>query len=315
MPTKNTTISIVVPVYKSTESLLKLVKQIYKLEDTIDKDFEILLVNDSPNYKPTKDCLLEINKKFPRVKIITLRKNQGQHIAILIGIKHTSGEFIITMDDDLQHPVNEIPKLISAIESNPDVEAVMAVPKYKDKKHSLWRNIASYFVNKIDIYFLQKPKDLIKSSYRIMTADIGNFITNNYNAMPSVSSLLTRSTDNIINIEVNHDKREFGKSNYSLNKMITLTLNNIIHYSSLPLKLIGVIGFIGFLFSLCFALIVIINKLLGMNSPGYASTVVLISFFGGVNLLAIGIVGEYLIRIIKEQQKYDLKSLVKSNDR
>lgn len=145
-----------------------------------------------------------------------------------------------------------------------------------------------------------------------MTNSLVNAIVNNYNSSPAVSSLIVRATNNIINIEVEHNDRQFGKSGYSMKQLISLTLNNILHYSSLPLKFLGYVGALGFLFSIVFIFSVVIRKLFfDINFPGYASIVSLVSFFGGLNLLAMGIIGEYLIRIVKEQQKPELKNLIK----
>jgi dolichol-phosphate mannosyltransferase/undecaprenyl-phosphate 4-deoxy-4-formamido-L-arabinose transferase len=216
------------------------------------------------------------------------------------------------MDDDLQHPVSEIPKLIEAMHDNPEAEAVFAVPGYARKKHSLWRNLGSYILNKIDIFFLEKPKGLVKSPFKIFTRNICLLVLNNYNAMPALSSLIIQATDHIINIDVEHNSRVYGRSNYSLSKLISLSLNNILHYSSLPLKMVGFTGFAGLLFSVVFISWTLIKKIfLGIIFPGYASTVTLISFFGGLNLFAVGLIGEYLIRIIKEQQKMALDDFIK----
>jgi glycosyltransferase involved in cell wall biosynthesis len=306
--------SIVIPVYKSTRSIEMLSDQINELQTVLDCRFEIIFVNDSPFYIETCNKLRKISTQYPNVRIITLRKNQGQHIAILVGLKFTIGKYVITMDDDLQHPVSEIPKLINAMDENENMEAIFAVPQFTDKKHRLWRNISSYLLNKIDAFFLNKPKGLIKSPFQIMTLDLAHAIVSNYNAMPSISSLILNTTQNVINLEVSHSPREFGKSNYTLGKMFSLALNNMIHYSALPLKLIGIIGFTGFIFSIIFIAITLIRKLLfEIDFPGYASTATLICFFGGLNLFAVGIIGEYLIRIIKEQQKPKLDELIKRN--
>jgi glycosyltransferase involved in cell wall biosynthesis len=307
----NLKISIVIPVYRSVASIEELSEQISVLKKHIHYNIEIIFVNDSPEFYDTCNALEKIKQNYENVSVLTLRKNQGQHLALLVGLNAAAGDYIITMDDDLQHPVKEIPKLIDAIIGT-NVEAVFAVPRYSAKKHSLWRNIASIILNKIDTYFLQKPKGLVKSPFRIMTRGIAKAIVQNYNATPAVSSLIIHTTNSIINVEVEHNKREYGKSNYTLKKMFRLTLNNLLHYSSLPLKLVGLLGMMGFLFSIGFMAYVFYKKIiLGIDFPGYASTVSLISFFGGLNLLANGIVGEYLIRIIKEQQKVELQALVK----
>ena len=133
--------------------------------------------------------------------------------------------------------------------------------------------------------------------------------------MPAFLSLIIKATDNIINIEVLHNERAYGRSNYSLRKLISLSLNNVLHYSSLPLKIVGFIGFAGLALSILFIVWTVIRKLFfGITFPGYASTVTLISFFGGLNLFAVGLIGEYLIRIIKEQQKTPLSDFIRKVD-
>ena len=302
--------SIIIPVYKSTKSLEIIAGQVKELERYTGLSFELIFINDCPKFLDTSKTLEKLKEGYGNVKVVTLRKNKGQHIALLIGIKMAIGDYIITMDDDLQHSVSEIRKLIVAMEENPLAEAVFAIPNYK--RHNLFRNIGSYILNKIDSLFLKKPKGLIKSSFRIIRKELAEVMVKNYNAMPAISSLIIDLTENIINIEVEHNRRKFGRSNYSINELISLTLNNIIHYSSLPLKAVGVIGIGGFLFSLVFILLVVVRKVfIGIDFPGYASTVSLISFFGGLNLFAVGLIGEYLIRIIKEQQKGDLDSYIK----
>jgi len=308
-------ISIVIPVYKSSKSLEIIAEQVAELEKQRQEEFELILVNDSPGYKPTGESLGKIKAQFPYAKIVSLRKNQGQHIALLVGLSKAKGDLIITMDDDLQHPVSEIPKLIQTMHDHPEAEAVFAVPCYVRKKHRLWRNLGSYMMNKVDTFFLEKPKGLVKSPFRIFSGDISHVVLNNHNAMPALSSLIIKATNNIINVEVVHNKRKFGNSNYSFRKLISLSLNNILHYSALPLKFVGGIGILGFLFSMVFIVWTLFRKFfLGITFPGYASTVTLISFFGGLNLFAVGLVGEYLIRIIKEQQKVPLEYLIKREE-
>lgn len=308
----NIDVSIVVPVYKSTRSLEILTQEIAALQNEIDTNFELIFVNDSPFFLETNKVLETLDLLFEFVKVVTLRKNQGQHMALLVGLSKASGEFVVTMDDDLQHPVNEIPKLISAIAVKNGPDAVFAIPFSGDKKHSPWRNFGSYVINKADVMFLSKPAGLRKSPFRIMRHDLVNVIVNNYNSSPAVSSLIIRATNNIVNIEVEHKDRQFGKSGYSVKQLMSLTLNNILHYSSLPLKLLGYVGAFGFICSIIFIITVLIRKLFfDINFPGYASIVSLISLFGGLNLLALGIIGEYLIRIVKEQQKPGLDSLYK----
>ena len=304
--------SIVIPVYKSTKSLETIASEVNDLQKEKGYNFELIFVNDSPFHIDTETTLCNLKKKYDNVKAFSLKKNQGQQFAVLCGLTKAQGDYILTMDDDLQHPVKEIPKLIDAFHADSQVDAIFAVPDFSERKHDMWRNLGSYFLNKVDTVFLKKPKGLYKSSFRIMSVELCKTIVNNYNAMPAVSSLIIHSTDNIKNIQIEHNTREYGKSNYTIRKLINHTLNNLLHYSSVPLKTIGLAGVIVFMASILFILYIVIRKILvGTNFPGYASIVSLVSFFGGLNLLAVGIIGEYLIRILREQQKPQLDDLLK----
>ena len=304
--------SVVIPVFKSSKSLEILISELENISSEFNYRFEILLVNDSPFSLDTKSCLENLKNEYSNVKIVTLRKNQGQQMATLVGMSQSTGDYIITMDDDLQHPPREIPKLIEKITQSDQLDAIFAKPNYFEKKHSLWRVAGSYFIKKIDTIFLKKPKGLMLSSFRIMTKDLCKLVVENYNAMPSVSSLMVNASHNLESLEVKHGDRDFGKTNYTLPKLIHLALNSILHYSSLPLRFMAFVGLIGFIGSMIFIISIIVRRLmLDIEIPGYASTVTLISFFGGLNLFAVGLIGEYLIRVIREQQKVKLSDLIK----
>lgn len=302
-------ISVVIPVYKSTKSLIEIVEQVEKFFLGKDFEYEIIFINDSPSYEPTNETLNSLKLKSKNVVVLKNRKNIGQQLTLLVGLYHSKGDYVITIDDDLQHPIEEFSQLIDKIIKS-DLDAVFAIPKYSSKKHSLWRNLGSYIINSIDVLFLKKPRGLIKSSFRIIKRDIVDLMKKNYSATPGISSLIVELTHNIENIEVKHNPRKYGKSNYSLFKLISLTLNNVINYSSLPLQILGTIGGVIFAFSIVFILVVLIRRLFfSLTFPGWASVVILVTFFGGINMFAIGLLGEYLIRIIKQQHKPNLEDL------
>ena len=304
-------ISIVIPVYKSSDSLIILKKQLDKLFIDLDYEYEIIFVNDSPREIKTAKVLEKIKKEdqLNIVKIIRMNRNMGQQYALLCGISKAKGDYIITMDDDLQHPVSEIPKLIIAIEDK-QVDLIFANPKYKDKRHNLFRNIGSWMVNKIDDIFMPQKPDVTIGAFRIFNSKIIPTVLNSYSSYPSLSNLLINSSNAIINMEVKHQSREFGKSNYTTKTLISLALDNLINYTSLPLALLGFLGVICFIASGIFIISIAIQRIFfSISMPGYASTVILISFFGSLNLLGIGIIGEYLIRIIREQHKPKLETL------
>ncbi len=307
--------SIVIPVYKSTESLREISSRVNILRENTMCDFEIIFVNDSPQYLPTKEVLHELSGQYPFVHSVCLRKNQGQHIAIVVGMSFSQGEYIITMDDDLQHPVSEIPKLIEVMQRDQSLDAAFAIPVFNDRKHKKWRNLGSYMLSKVDDMFLAKPKGLIKSSFRIMKHEIAMCVVKNFNAMPSISSLIIHYTHNIINVHTEHHERRYGKSHYSIRKLISLTLNNIINYSSYPLKSVGFVGLISFLLAIGFVIYTVSRKLfLGIEYPGYTTIVTLTGILGGLNLLSVGIIGEYLIRILRDIQKPKIEDLISSRD-
>ncbi|HXK82428.1 MAG TPA: glycosyltransferase [Bacteroidales bacterium] len=305
--------SVVIPVYKSASSLQEIVKQFKVLQQNHKLKFEIIFVNDSPFYEETSKVLSSLSSINDFVKVITLRKNQGQHLALIVGLSYAKGEYVITMDDDLQHPVSEIPKLIDAMIENPNLDAVFAIPPFERRKHHFWRNFGSFLIAKLDNFFLKKPKGLVKSSFRIFKKSIAESIVSNYNAMPSVSSLIIFYTHSIKNISVEHHKRAYGKSNYTLRKLMSLTLNNYINFSSLPLKIMGFIGFIAFFVTILFVLFTVIRKIFfGLSYPGYTSIIALTGLLGGLNLLTLGFIGEYLLRIIKGIQKPGIRDMVSS---
>jgi glycosyltransferase involved in cell wall biosynthesis len=304
--------TIVIPVYKSVDSLSEISENVERTNFNSDQNFEIIFINDSPNFFETNNILRDLEEKYSFVKVISLRKNQGQHVALIVGMAHAQGKYVITMDDDLQHPVEELPNLVNAMEEDSNTDAIFAVPPYTKRKSSFWRSAGSYILSKIDNYFLEKPKGIVKSSFRIMKKELSDCIVNNFNAMPSVSSLIIKHTHNIKNIEVKHHKRKYGRSNYTFTKLISLTLNNLINFSSLPLKVVGFIGFFSFIFAFMFVAVIIFRYfLMGIDYPGYTSIIALTGLLGGLNLLSVGIIGEYLIRILRDLQKPVLKDLIK----
>lgn len=304
--------SIIIPVYKSTGSLKEIAGEIEQLNRNTSEKHEIIFVNDSPNFSETGEILSELEEKSSFVRVITLRKNQGQHLALIIGMAHVQGKYVVTMDDDLQHPVNELPMLIEAMEEDTDTDAIFAVPLYSKRKSVFWRSAGSFILSKIDNYFLGKPKGIVKSSFRIMKKSLSDCIVNNFNAMPSVSALIIKYTHNIKNVQVEHRERKYGKSTYTLSKLISLTLNNLINFSSLPLKIVGFIGLFAFLFAFIFVGVILFKYFfMGIDYPGYTSIIALTGFLGGLNLLSVGIIGEYLIRILRDLQKPAIKDLIK----
>jgi len=286
--------SIVIPVYKSSASLHELEMRIDAVFSKIpDSVYELIFVNDSPFSKTTVDALSVVVQKNPNVIVIELMKNFGQQPATLCGIEHASGNFIITMDDDLQHYPEDIPKLLHM--SKHDV----VIAKFKEKKHSLFQRVGSVIKGYFDHIILGKPKSLKLTPFRLIKANIAKLMFKRNTPYPFIPALLFEITDDILNVEIDHYPRHEGKSNHTFSKMIGVFSNLLINNSSFLLRMIGYLGLLISLITLVLTSILIVKKLfLGYVIVGWTSIMVLILFFGGVTLLTLGIIGEYLIRII-----------------
>jgi glycosyltransferase involved in cell wall biosynthesis len=288
--------SVVVPVYNSEASLGELCQRISKVFSEIEESYEIILVDDS-SADNSWQIMKGLKKNDKNIKIIQLMRNFGQHNAILCGFYHVTGKYVITMDDDLQNPPEEMPKLINKIMEGYD--AVIGAPEVKQDK--FYKNIGSFFIRYLNTKIFNKPKSLKLSSFRIMTRAVTYEIKVLKTPYPYISGMLLSLTRNLTNVTVGHDERKYGSSTYNLTKLIKLAFNLIINYSSLPLKFLTYTGIVVSAISFCLGLYFIVKKfLVGIPVPGWTSVVVLLSFFNGLLLVILSIMGEYLSRIINE---------------
>jgi glycosyltransferase involved in cell wall biosynthesis len=289
-------------VYNSESTLNELCERIRKIFLDITDNYEIILIDDGSHDNSWR-IMKELHFKDNRVKIIKLIKNFGQHNALMCGFNHVSGSKIITMDDDLQHPPEEIPKLISALYENEGVDGIIGKPY--EKKHGTIRNIGSWFVGEMDRQIFGKPKNLKMGSFRLLKREVIDAMVQNKSHNPTIGPILLSTTLNLRNVMVEHEERRVGKSGYNITKMIKTTLDNILNYSTIPLKLISIIGIFTSSMSFLLAVYLIWKKLVFNMAPqGWTSIMVINLFFFGVLLFSIGIIGEYLIRIIRQVNDY-----------
>lgn len=298
--TNNYLISIVIPVYNGEKSIGRLVEELIT-ELTPEFNIEIILVNDCSPDNSEKVCISLFEKYKNIVRVYTLAKNVGEHNAVMAGLNNVSGDYIVIMDDDFQNPVDQVVRLISyAMQNTYDV----VYTYYDNKKHSFFRNLGSRFNDLIANYMLKKPKNLYLSSFKILNRFLVNEIIKYNLPFPYIDGLILRTTSNFGKVKVEHQERQFGKSNYSFLKLISLWSNMFTNFSILPLRISIIIGFIFSLFGFTLGIQAFIEKILNPNVPlGYTSLIVLISIFSGVQLIAIGMVGEYLGRIFLSQNK------------
>lgn len=302
-------VSIVIPVYNGAKSIANLVSL---LIDTLQIKYklEIVLVNDCSPDNSEEICIAVFEKYKEIVKFFSLSKNVGEHNAVMAGLNQVTGDYTVIMDDDFQNPVSEVIKLIEyAIETNNDVVYTF----YDKKEHSYFRNLGSKFNDIVANVLLKKPKKLYLSSFKIINKFLVEEIIKYNLPFPYIDGLILRTTNNIGKIRVEHSKRAEGKSNYTLKKLVSLWMNMFTNFSILPLRFSLGIGFFFSLFGFGYGIFAIIEKFLNPNLPmGYTTIIILVSLFSGIQLMALGMVGEYLGRMFMSQNKKPQYSIRKS---
>lgn len=284
-------ISFVIPCYKSALTIRQVVAEI---KETMGKEeFEIILVNDaSPDN--TFDVIRELCVTNDNIIGINLNENFGQHAALMAGFHYVNGDIIVCLDDDGQTPANEAGKLIAAINQGHD--AVYA--RYEKKKHSKFRNFGSYINELMAQVLLEKPKELYLSSYFAAKRFIVDEMIKYDNPYPYVIGLLLRSTKDIVNVDVCHREREVGKSGYSFGKLIMLWLNGFTAFSVKPLRIATATGFVVAVAGFVYGIVTIVRKIMGLNYIlGFSGLMSVLLFLGGLNLIMLGLIGEYIGRI------------------
>ncbi|HAE17440.1 MAG TPA: glycosyltransferase [Erysipelotrichaceae bacterium] len=306
--------SFVIPCYNSSQSISLVVKEIQdKMLEMQETEYEIILVNDHSKDN-TKEVIFSLADQ-PNIRAISLAKNSGQDAACLCGYKASKGDYVISLDDDGQNPANEVDKLINKLNEGYDV----VIAHYPNKKHESWRNIGSKVNDIMEIEMLGKPKELYVGSYFIAKRFIIDQITQYTNPYPYIRGLLLSATDNIANVDVHHRSREFGTSQYTLKKLLGLWINGFTSFSVKPLRISTVIGGVIALLGFVMTLYAVIHKLLHPEiSAGWASLMSVITLIGGMILLMLGMIGEYVGRIyisinhtpqyvIQEKKNFDQK--------
>jgi polyisoprenyl-phosphate glycosyltransferase len=301
-------LSIVIPVYNSHSILEELLIQINANVSFL-KEFELILVNDcSPDN--SWNIISKLCEKYSFLKGINLRKNSGQHNAIMAGLNHTSGDVVIMMDDDLQHSPKYIEELYINIMQGNDV----CYTKFNTKKHKGWKIIGSQFNDYIANILLKKPKGLYMSSFKAISKDIKNEIIKYDGPYAYIDGLILSVTNNINTINVEHHQRYDGEGNYTLISSISLWAKMATGFSILPLRIATYVGGIISFFSFLLLILFVVQKFVYNAMPdGWTSIIVLILFFGGVQLLSIGIIGEYIGRIhlnLNKKAQYIIKEKI-----
>ncbi len=290
-------LSIVIPVYGSELVLTELVAQIADVlnqQKALQHNYEIIFVCDlSPDN--SWQVIQSLVGQFSYVHGILLRINAGQHNALMAGFAQAKGEIIVTMDDDLQHSPADIPKLLKEIEAGHDV----AFARFKNRNHAPWKVAGSRINNWVASYLLQKPTDLYLSPFRAMKAAIRDELLLYRGPYVYVDGLILTVTRNIASVDVDHHDRYAGESRYGFLKSISLWSKMATSFSIVPLRLTSLLGLIFSGLGFFLAVLLVIQKFTYNMMPiGWTSLIVTILMVGGVQLLALGMLGEYLGRVL-----------------
>lgn len=287
-------ISFVIPCYNSSKTLGKVIEEIkMTMEKLSEYVYEVILVNDcSPD--ETFEVIKQLCRDNSNICGVNLSKNFGQHSALMAGFHQMTGDILVCLDDDGQTPANEVGKLLEKIEAGDDV----VYASYTNKKHSLFRNFGSFLNEKMAQFLLGKPKDLYVSSYFAARRFIVDEILKYENAYPYIIGLVLRTTRKISNVPVNHREREIGQSGYTLTKLLGLWFNGFTAFSTKPLRIATVSGGAFAIFGFLYGSYTIIKKFVNPAVPmGFSSLMAAIMFIGGMLMLMLGLIGEYIGRM------------------
>lgn len=286
-------LSIIIPVYNGAAPLPDLMRRLAATLSARPEPFEVILINDGSRDN-SWDVIRDLSAQYDCLHGINLMRNYGQHNALLCGIRAARGRFVVTMDDDLQHPPEEIPRLLAALSE--DVDVVYGTPL--QEQHGLWRDLASQ-ITKLSLQHAMGAATARKvSAFRAFRAQLAQAFVAYQSPFVSIDVLLTWATTRFTSVPVRHDPRRHGVSNYTFRKLVTHALNMLTGFSTWPLQIASMIGFAFTLFGLGVLGFVLGRYVLeGSAVAGFPFLASMIAVFSGAQLFALGIIGEYLARM------------------
>lgn len=291
--TKVPEISFVVPVYNGAGSIGEVVRQIINAYPGM--EIEVVLVNDGSADDSEAVCRKLVDQHPLQVSFVQLMKNFGEHSAVLAGLSRTRGEFVAVLDDDGQNPPAEVRKLYDLCRSR-ELDVVYGF--YEKKAHHWFRNLGSWLNDKAANIMVRKPPEIYLSSFKVMRRRLVDEIVRYKGPYPYIDGLIFRTTSRVGQTQVKHVQRQSGQSGYTLRKLVRLWLNMFVNHSMLPLRIASILGAVTAGLSALMILAILVEKLATPNYPiGIPSILVSILFFAGVQLIILGVVGEYLGRL------------------
>jgi polyisoprenyl-phosphate glycosyltransferase len=307
--TSDIKISAVIPVYNSQDCLEPLVAELNKALSVF-KDYELIFVNDNSKDKSWA-VLSTLVKQNPQLICINFRKNFGQDNALLAGLRHATGDYAVIMDDDLQHSPADIVSLFNACIQGYDV----CYANFETKNQKLWKNLGSWLNGKLSEKLLDKPKHIYLSPFKIIAKEVVAEIIKFSGPFPYIDATILTITNNITQTPVKHNARYAGTSNYNLIKSISVFIKHATSYSIYPLRLVTIVGFISAGISLLMGLFYTGQYFFTEHKvEGWISLILLLIFFGGLIMISLGLIGEYIGRIflsINNKPQYTISQVIK----
>jgi len=294
-------LSVLIPVYNGAATIGSLVDSVVATLGSRFEELEIVAVNDgSPD--DSHAVLLEAVRRHPRIlKYVRLARNFGEHNAVMCGLHYVTGDCVAIIDDDFQNPPAEIPRLVEKLQEGYDV----VYSYYGKKRHSWIRNLGSRFNDLVATWLLGKPKGLYLSSFKVLNAFMVRTLIQHEGPFPYLDGIILRSTRLIGQQLCEHQSRSVGESNYTLRRLIALWLNMFTGFSLTPLRVASVLGFVMSLAGIGLGVLFTVSRLTGgvfmkrAVPPGWASLIVCVTVFAGLQLCVLGVMGEYLGRMFQ----------------
>jgi len=287
--------SVVIPVYNSNRSLPELVERLHAvLGQKMAETYEIIMVDDCSPKPETWKTMVSLAEADPRVRIFRLAKNFGQGCALLCGMEKARGKWIVTMDDDLQHRPEDIPLLAA----HRDHDVVIA--RFPEKHCGQFKKLTSNLKGRLDARLLGKPRHVTSSPFRLIKRHVVESMLQIRTPRPFIIAMILSVTADVVNADAIHAPRKYGRSNYTLRNSFSMISNMLFNNSSFMLRSMSVFGFILASFSILYGIYLVFRRLAQDHVPaGWTSLMVVVLISSGVVIFCMGVLGEYIARLIE----------------
>ena len=292
------TYSVVIPVYNSNRSLPELVKRLNAVfQNKMAEPHEIIMVDDGSPRPETWQTLRALSAADPRVRVFRLAKNFGQGCALLCGMSYAKGDWIVTMDDDLQHRPEDIPQLAAHREHD------VVIARFPEKACGPFKQLTSNLKGRLDARLLGKPRHITSSPFRLMKRHVVESMLTIRTPRPFLIAMILAVTADVVNADVTHDSRKYGRSNYTLRNSFSMMSNMLFNNSSFMLRSMSVFGFTMASLSILYGIYLVLRRIVQNHVPaGWTSLMVVVLISSGIVIFCLGILGEYIARLIESAE-------------